>query len=185
MSAFTVATAPALGVRTAEVLVVGSASTGFSLSPDAYPRAFHDYSDIDVAVVSEELFDTVWKSLLEWGHPRRYRLPELESQWFKDREDDVFWGWITPGRLYFDGLRYKEDLGGARDFRVKWFNFFRSLGTQFPDSPLSSHEVNGRLYRTRAHLLAYHSESLRRLRYRLVKAERGGTQWNSPQLSKR
>jgi hypothetical protein len=37
-----------LGATTNNIRVVGSAKTGFSLNPDAFPRSFSEHSDIDV-----------------------------------------------------------------------------------------------------------------------------------------
>ena len=43
--------------------IVGSAKTGFSMNPDKYPTRFHATSDIDVVLVSDELFQAVWLEL--------------------------------------------------------------------------------------------------------------------------
>ena len=58
--------AGALGVSNAasDVLIVGSAKTGFSLDPDRYFVPFQEASDIDIAVVHEGLFDDVWRTML-------------------------------------------------------------------------------------------------------------------------
>ena len=157
----------ALKTTAEDVHIVGSASVGFSLGPDTYPREFHEYSDIDVAVVSTDLFDTVWFSLLKWGHPRRHSLPAPEKNWYDERQREVFWGWLTPHHLSFRTIRFQRDLQTARDLRTNWFSLFQGMGAQFPDTELARREVSGRLYRTWDHLVGYQSESLRRLRYRI------------------
>lgn len=63
-----------LGVEENSFTIIGSAKIGFSLSPDNFPRQFSDESDVDVLVVSQELFDQFWQSMLRWNYPRRYRL---------------------------------------------------------------------------------------------------------------
>jgi hypothetical protein len=165
-----------LGVVADEVRVIGSARTGFSLSPDAFPRPFHDGSDLDVAVVSPVLFDAAWLSLVRWGHPRRFTLPEIERQWLVERKDEIFWGWLRPETLTFRGLRFPRDLRVVRDVKTAWFTTFRSVGAAFPGTDLATREVSGRLYRSWEHLVRYQAESLRRLRYELSRrSESGGS----------
>src|ERR1035438_6763383 len=53
------------------IVVVGSAKTGFSLSPEIFPRPFGMESDIDVVVVDETLFDAYWAVCLDYFYPRR------------------------------------------------------------------------------------------------------------------
>ena len=72
----------ALSVDENNIVIVGSAQAGFSLSPDNFPRRFSDGSDIDVAVVDERLFDTVWHTLLKWHYPRRQNLPDGDWKCF-------------------------------------------------------------------------------------------------------
>src|SRR4051812_12444952 len=50
----------ALQVKPENIVVVGSAKIGFSLSPDKYYQPFTNRSDIDVVIVDENLFDTIW-----------------------------------------------------------------------------------------------------------------------------
>lgn len=165
-----------LGVAAEEVRLVGSACTGFSLSPDAFPRSFHEGSDLDVVVVSPTLFDTAWLSLVRWGHPRRFTLPATERQWIAGRQGEIFWGWLRPERLNFTGLRFPRDLRAVRDVKAAWFGTFRSVGTGFPGTDLATREVSGRLYRSWDHLVCYQAESLRRLRYELSRrSESGGS----------
>lgn len=158
-----------LGIALTDVCLVGSARTGFAVSPDAFPRPFHDSSDLDVAIVSPDLFDTAWLSLVTWGHPRRFTLPAGERQWMDDRQNDVFWGWLRPDQLRFKGLRFPRDLVPVRDMKSRWFGTFRSVGAKFPGTDLATREVSGRLYRSWDHLLRYQAEGLRRLRYDLSK----------------
>ena len=60
-----------LKVAENNIVVVGSAQTGFSMAPDNFPRAFHAGSDIDVVVVDAPLFDRLWHDILKWNFPRR------------------------------------------------------------------------------------------------------------------
>lgn len=162
-----------LGIQTDRLCVVGSARVGFAVSPDAYPRPFHSASDLDIAVVSEELFDAAWLALLKWGHPRRFTLPAGELEWMVDRQKEIFWGWLRPDVLHFKGLRFPQDLRPLRDVRAVWFDTFRSVGVTFPGTDLARREITGRLYRTWDHLIRYQAEGLRRLQYELTRRKKG------------
>ncbi|MDV6233028.1 hypothetical protein [Rhodococcus cercidiphylli] len=56
-----------LGVDPVGVQLVGSARLGYSLNPGKDFRIFHEGSDLDIAIVSQEIFESTWvelKSLL-------------------------------------------------------------------------------------------------------------------------
>jgi hypothetical protein len=94
----------ALNVNENNIVVVGSAQVGFSLSPDNFPRGFTDGSDIDVVVVDERLFDIVWHTLLQWHYPRRRDLPCGDWAWTTARRKELYWGWFVPNNIRFNGL---------------------------------------------------------------------------------
>jgi len=151
----------ALNVSENNIVIVGSAQVGFSLSPDNFPRRFTDRSDIDVVVVDEHLFDAVWYTLLQWHYPRRQDLPRGDWGWTKDRRKDLYWGWFVPDQIRFNGLSLPEALKPIRDCSTLWFNTFQSL-TKYPE--FSGRDVHGRLYRTWEHVRLYHAEGLRQIR---------------------
>jgi hypothetical protein len=156
-----------LGVAQENIIVVGSALIGFSLSPDTFPRGFSRESDIDVVVVDDRLFDAVWTTILKWNYPRRYRLHGLDWQWVRGRVDNLYWGWLVPDRIRYDGLSLPEVLRPLRDLSTLWFNTFRGL-SQYPE--FAARNVSGRLYRTWEHALLYHVEGLRQIRENSVPA---------------
>jgi hypothetical protein len=49
-----------------EIIVVGSTKLGFSIAPMKRYRAFGETSDIDVAIISPQLFDHVWHEVLQY-----------------------------------------------------------------------------------------------------------------------
>lgn len=156
-----------LGVPPESFTVVGSAKTGFSLSPDRFPRPFSSSSDIDVVCVSERLFDQAWETLLRWHYPRRHRLENRDWQWAKSRMVDVYWGWLAPTRINYDGVTLPTPLAPLRALSRLWFDAFQSL-SRYPE--FSSRKVTGRLYRDRAHVILYHEDGLRQI---LESFERG------------
>lgn len=151
---------PTLQVSERNVVVVGSAKIGFSLSPHNFPRQFSEESDIDVIVVNESLFDEVWKTMLKWNYPRRYRLNGADWDWARLRMSDLYWGWFVPDKIRYEGLSFPKVLKPLRDISTNWFNAFRSLSRK-PE--FASRAVSGRLYRSWDHALLYHVEGLRQI----------------------
>lgn len=91
-----------------DVYIVGSAKLGFSISPVKRWRRFGDESDIDVAVVSETLFEKFWNEIDQyaarpdsWDNRKRC-LMSIGS------------GWIRPDLL-------------PGSMATEWFEFFRVL----------------------------------------------------------
>jgi hypothetical protein len=149
--------------------IVGSGRIGFSLNPNNFPRRFSAESDIDVLIVSQELFDKVWMTMLRWNYPRRGALAAPDESWRRDRQRDLYWGWFQPDKIRFEGLTAPEELNGLRDLSAKWFNAFQSLGLH---DEFADRRISGRLYRSWRHALLYHNEGLHQLKA-IVTAEGG------------
>lgn len=87
------------GLETATLRLIGSAATGFSLSPEKAGRVFrkvggvHTPSDLDMALVDETLFRTCWDEMV--GLERRAGQHYLVTA---DREH-VYWGRIDDHRI--------------------------------------------------------------------------------------
>lgn len=159
-----------LGVQSTSIYIVGSGKLGFSLNPDNFPRPFSESSDIDVVIIDQRMFDTVWTTLLKWHYPRRtLELPGIDRQWIGSRKKDLYWGWFLPDKIQFDGLSFPSVLKPVRDISTTWFNAFQSL-SQYDE--FLGRTVSGRLYRTWDHALLYHMEGLRLLS-QIVKMEKG------------
>ena len=112
-------------IDVAKVIIVGSAKLGFTLrhkqktEKKAERPAFSPFSensDIDVAVVSDVLFDYIWKQCLDFWHTSGYA--NAKSYWAEGPKfrDYFFRGWMRPDKLPSEGeYSYKHD----------WFDFFR------------------------------------------------------------
>lgn len=157
-----------LGIDSTSIRVIGSGRIGFSLNPANFPRPFRPASDIDVAVVNDDLFDRVWHTMLAWNYPRRFRLYGEERRWQRSRQDDLYWGWFRPDKIRYKGLAFPEILRPLRDLSTQWFDAFQSLST-YP--ALAARVVAGRLYRTQEHAIGYHIDGLRKLRDQLSDKE--------------
>lgn len=155
-----------LGVAEDEIWVVGSAKTGFSLSPDSFPRAFQRNSDIDVVVVDEHLFDQLWLPIARIGYYQRWnRVRGRDAEAMSDLEQKLARGWLSPLRCNFHDVVYHQREATLRDIRAKWLAAFSSL-SRFAE--FSRRDVSGRLYRTREHVLAYHAQGLEQIRIKLT-----------------
>jgi hypothetical protein len=153
-------------------IVIGSAKTGFSLSPDTAFRQFSDESDIDVLVVNEKLFDEIWQIVLRWHYPRRIQgLGGMDAPWNRSRRRELYWGWLVPYRIKYEGISFPEVLKPLRDISTAWFNAFRGL-SEIPE--LSRRDVHGRLYRSWEHATLYHLDGLRQIKEIVVETNKRG-----------
>jgi hypothetical protein len=154
-----------------EVYLVGSAATGYSLSPDKPGRDFRPTgstlmrpSDIDIAVVDSRLFESGWNTVLRFdGGGRLSRLIREAYQYEWDRVSsdiqemrrNVYWGSIS--HVYaFSGTQF------ARVLRLLFAATTRS-------KPFVGHPPKARIYRRREDLVNYHEQSLRSTKQALIR----------------
>ncbi|WP_155624917.1 hypothetical protein [Burkholderia vietnamiensis] len=128
-----------LEIHPNEVILVGSAKVGFSLAPSKRYRAFGDQSDLDVAIISHNLFDKIWRSVLEYKYSGRL--------WDKEREFEnyFFHGWMRP-----DKLPPSERF----EFAKQWWEYFSDLRASEKFGP---YKIAGGIYRTWEFLDSYQS----------------------------
>ena len=144
-----------LSVATDAIRVVGSARTGFSMSPDSFGRQFLPNSDIDVVVVSDTLFDATWRLLLDWRYPWHLRKwSKVDHDWGIRILEELVCGWCNPKYIEPPTLTSRAQVTPLRDFSWRWVNAFQSAGGLHPE--LSTHNLEGRLYRTWDHAIKYH-----------------------------
>jgi hypothetical protein len=124
-------------VHTNEVLVVGSAKLGFSIAPNKKYRHFGDKSDIDVVIVSDVLFCSVWSTV--------YSFWKDKVIW--DTEDDfkkyLFRGWIRPDKL---------PPSNKFEYTKAWWEFFREITASGEFGP---YKISGALYKSWDFLESY------------------------------
>lgn len=95
--------------------MVGSAKLGFSIARSKLWKTFDDDSDIDMVIISEAVFDRLWKilSTLNVGH---YDRTEQEQKKFDSFLKYFFRGWIRPDFL---PLKHAE--------AQEWLDYFKSI----------------------------------------------------------
>lgn len=136
-------------VHSLQLVICGSAHLGFSPVPDKLGRSFDpSQNDIDIAVISPELFDGWWTELQSSGLDEAVRAAVSR---------DLFWGFINPAHV-----RDVPEHG------TKWWRLFGSLRTDRASG------VRGRLYRNFWSMQSYHRLAIYRGRERLLAEEGDG-----------
>jgi hypothetical protein len=119
-----------------QVVVIGSCRTGFSLKPTQLYQECRAGSDVDLAIVSRERFDSFWDLVFEHWRARqnwpvrRYRRFLVE----------LFRGWMWPRRLppsrhfgaasewvQFEDRLTRERFQGVRSVRARLYRSWVSL----------------------------------------------------------
>jgi hypothetical protein len=146
--------AAVLSIALTDVWIVGSAATGFSLSPLKPGRGFRSgnetgaaRSDVDIAFVSNKLFTSAWDTITDYD--RGFRLWGDNDSKAQLRRD-IYWGLVSDSQV-------PRNTDAARAI-----NRARAIAGR--ERPIRGHEVRCRVYRRQDDLRAYHIASLRGLR---------------------
>jgi hypothetical protein len=127
-----------------DILVVGSAKLGFSIAPRKRWKRFNDQSDVDVAIVSQKLYLSVWREVSS--------LVEADPLISWDREKSflkyMLHGWIRPDLLPKSPALPRAD---------EWFEYFRSLTAS---GVCGNYKINAGLYYDIHFLESYQSRAV-------------------------
>ena len=139
-----------LGVDPMAVQLVGSARLGYSMNPKKNFRKFHEDSDLDIAVISAELFEKAWGELRDIIEDERFSKKKnyLRKLVF---EECIALDIVLPR------LSFGEQWSRSRDL------FIQDLGGPFRNCP-----VNYRLYRNHRSLRSYQVKSVNLARDRAI-----------------
>jgi len=135
-------------VSTTNILIVGSAKLGFSIAPKKLWKPFNDESDIDVVVISEQLFDTYWKELLDFNIDLKARSTDEDSN-YRMFLEYFLKGWIRPDLFPFK--YYKKD---------DWFNFFKESSY----GKFGNYKIAGAIFKNEYFFEYYHTRNINKLR---------------------
>jgi hypothetical protein len=151
--------AATLAIHPDAVRVVGSAATGFSLSPRKPGRPFRrrsslgtEASDIDIALIDPNLFAAAWDTIVRFDWERRLGGTD-ESR--NSIRVDVYWGLVGQQRV-------PRNTEAAR-------MLLTAMSVAGRSPPLRGYRIRSRVYRRLEDLRWYHVNSLRLLRAELVK----------------
>ncbi|HYG88902.1 MAG TPA: hypothetical protein VD978_21885 [Azospirillum sp.] len=147
-------TAERFGVSFYEVYIVGSAKLGFS----PYKRKPFDLdSDIDVAIVSnnlfEEILDEIYKYQMELRASRKAVTRE-EMKMYHEFLEYVAIGWMRPDKL---PLSFR-----VGELKSDWFRFFLSISNG--KSEVGNYKVTAGVFKSYRHLELYTLSCLRTLK---------------------
>ncbi|WP_327259294.1 hypothetical protein [Streptomyces sp. NBC_01240] len=139
-----------LGVDPMAVQLVGSARLGYSMNPSKNYRKFHEGSDLDIAVISPELFEKAWGELRDI----------IEDDLFAQRKNQlrklVFEECIALD-IVLPHLSFGEHWSRSRDL------FIQDIGGAFRNC-----DINYRLYRNHKSLRSYQVKSVNIARDRAI-----------------
>ena len=136
------------GLNPQNVIMIGSAKLGFSISPLKRWQPFHDESDIDIVIISPGIFDRFWKELYDFNIKLMDRTEEEEKRYYRFL-DYFFRGWLRPDVFPFSYVGRKE-----------WLDFFKSISYgEFGD-----HKIAGAVFRDWDFYEAYHTSNIREIR---------------------
>jgi hypothetical protein len=130
-------------VHPLQIIVCGSAHLGFSPVPEKLGKPFDpNVGDIDVAVISQEIFESTWNELQSVGLD-----PTVRSTVSRD----LFWGFISPANI--------RDVS---EHGRHWWSAFGNLKTD------RAAGVRGRLYRNFWSMQSYHRIAIYQGREKLL-----------------
>jgi hypothetical protein len=149
-------------IEPGELFIVGSAKLGFGLfekkrkDSETLPRfrAFGAASDIDVAICSARLFDSVWKELCDYASAK---------PWFPYKMNNtgnyLVYGWLRPDQV-------------PREARLRTLDSFQDCMRSLSNSlALGRREINGAIYRDVSFLSKYQIRGIAKCREELLANE--------------
>lgn len=138
-----------------DVYMTGSAKLGFSIAPQKLWKKIGDDSDIDIAIISEKLFDTFWIDLLDFriGLTSRTKQDDIAYRKFLEY---FFKGWLRPDLFPF---KYKN--------RNAWFDFFKSISYKDYDK----RKISCAIFRNMHFFQTYHTQNIQNIRKRRPEEE--------------
>jgi len=133
-----------------EVLILGSAKLGYSYHKDS---VFSSESDIDVALVNEELFESYYINICNYQYDLESGkdTPRQEER----REFNQFLHYLIKGWMRPDMLPERLKI---RSMKEGWFEFFKSIS--YDNCPAGNYKVSGGLFKNYYYLEKYYTESL-------------------------
>ena len=126
-----------LSVNFHNVQIVGSAKVGYSLSPSKLFSPFHDEcpdkpsSDIDIAIISEQLYKKFWDEL------RQAKKIRYKQAYYNHLTESIFRGYIN-----------EKDLLKADGMCNEWESLIRPINVVLQDNLGFVHPITYRVYRS-------------------------------------
>ena len=136
-----------LGIHPNNIAIVGSAKLGFSITPkqEKYLSPFSENSDIDIAIVSPEIFRDSWSAFLDLAS--KGYLPS-----YKNVTSNVFRRFVS--------LKYPDHRS---DYFRKWNGLVEPCKKDLQLSFSISNDINYRIYESWEAVEYYHCQGIQKL----------------------
>lgn len=145
------ATANRYGVDVQNIYLVGSGKLGFSPKPGQYFKHFSDGSDLDLAIVSPDLYVKVWRDVNDMYNAGEHFDVDAFNHYHRQ-------GWIRP-----DKLPSRAEFVMCRE----WWEFFRELSGQ----ETVRMKVSAGLYYNESFLRSYQGRALGVLQQKIIEGQ--------------
>lgn len=119
-------------VHTKNIEIVGSGKLGISLNSDRLGKQYDTHSDIDIAVVSSELFDVAWFELTKL-ESITYKLTDKDRNFLIECSGSISKGFISP-----------DKLPQISNFSRNWWKIFSGLSNK---DKYEYKKIRGRLFK--------------------------------------
>jgi len=136
-----------------EVLILGSAKLGYSYHKES---SFSLESDIDVALVNENLFEHYFHNICDYQYGIDNGLVTMNQS--EKQEYRIFLKYLVKGWMRPDKLPPKLQI---KSMKQDWFDFFKSIS--YGHSSVGDYKVSGGLFKNFDYLEKYYAESLLRI----------------------
>lgn len=143
-----VAASETLDVPVKNVAIVGSAKTGYSLAPGKNYSPFTDKSDLDLVIVSENLFRELWESYLNY-------INSSTGHTYAPVAKNVF--------RHFISIKAEDVQGAQLDYFSNWIDRVDKLKQTFQLKFKLPSEINYRVYDAWKYVEKYHVTGLNEL----------------------
>lgn len=137
-----------------EVLILGSAKLGYSYHKDS---VFSAESDIDVALVSQNLFERFCEDICNYQYEKSKALFTTNQE--EEKQYCRFLKYLVRGWMRPDLLPQRIKL---KTIKKEWFEFFNSIS--YGRSPVGNYIVSGGVFKNYHYLERYCTESLLKLK---------------------
>lgn len=133
-----------------EVLILGSGKLGYSYHKDS---VFSLESDLDVAIVNEQLFEDFYIAIRDFQYQKQRGLITLsqdEEKQYNRFLKYMIKGWMRPDKLpaQISGRLSKEE----------WFKYFESIS--YKNNPAGNYKVSAGLFKSFNYMEWYYVNSL-------------------------
>lgn len=130
--------------------IVGSGKLGISLNEERFGKPFDSQSDIDLIVVSSELFDRAWIELLMLDYKYPHRLRGNDRDFLRESFETIHKGYLSPNKL-----------PEASNFGKNWWAIFNGLSNK---AKYENRKIRGRLFKNWFCVEKYYSLQLIKLK---------------------